>query len=154
MPMECALFYSNGIKGSNTKGGREDSSAVIEFNHEVYRPVDPQKGVVQGTRVHKAIDLIMELDTAVPSLYKSCCKDEQLDELVVKWYDTKDQLYFTHTLKKATVASVEVILPNTKDPSKERSPHLVRMRLQYEEIEWNHVGGKGLQYPDAWKKAA
>lgn len=156
MPLECALFYSDGIKGSNTKAGREDSSVVVEFSHKVYSPTDEQRGIFTGTRVHGSVDLIKEMDIATPMLYQACCDGKTLEQLHIEWYEIKPQgaeeLYFTHTLKGVKIAAVEDILPNTKDPTQERKRHLERLKLMYEEIEWKHE--EGYEFADGWKVPA
>lgn len=152
MPLESAVYYSNGIKGSNTKGGREDSSAVIEFDHEVYSPTDQQRGTVSGSRVHGAVNIMKEIDTASAPLYQACCSGQTLDELTVEWYrinpSGEEELYFTHTLSNVKVAAVEQVLPNTKDPAKEKQTHLEKLKLLYEKINWKHE--EGYEYEDAW----
>ncbi|MEP0548450.1 MAG: type VI secretion system tube protein TssD [Rhodothermales bacterium] len=152
MALEAALYYSNDIVGSNTKGGRADSSPVIEFEHEVYSPTDDQRGIVSGARVHGNVILTKEIDTASANLYKACCNGETLDELKIEWYEIsptgQEQVYFTHTLTNVKVAGVEQILPNTKDPNKEKFRHLERLKLLYERINWKHEGG--YEYEDAW----
>ena len=80
MALEAALYYSNDIVGSNTKGGRDASSAVIEFEHEVYSPTDDQRGIVSGARVHGNVVVTKEIDTASANMYKACCNGETLDE--------------------------------------------------------------------------
>lgn len=155
MALEGALYYSNDIVGSNTKGGRDTSSAVIEFDHQVYSPTDAQRGIVSGARVHGAVEVLKEIDTASANLYKACCNGETLDELKVEWYRInptgQEELYFTHTLTNVKVASVEQILPNTKDKAKEQYRHLERLKLLYEKINWKHE--EGYEYEDAWTAA-
>jgi type VI secretion system secreted protein Hcp len=155
MALEAALYYSDGIVGANTKGGREGTSAVYEFTHQVYSPLDKQMGVVSGARVHGAVEVIKEIDTASANMYKACCTGETLDELKVEWYrivDGAETLYFTHTLTNVKVAAVEQILPNTKDPSKEQYRHLERLQLLYEKINWKHE--EGYEFEDAWSEVA
>ena len=155
MPLECAVYYSDGIKGANSKGGREDSSAVVEFEHEVSSPVDTQMGSVSGARVHGAVELTKEIDTASPSLYQACTTGQTLEELRVEWFrinpQGQEEVYFTHTLSGVKVTSVKELLPNTKDPSKEQYRHLERLRLLYEKINWKHEDG--FEHQDAWAEA-
>jgi type VI secretion system secreted protein Hcp len=155
MPLECALYYSNGIKGANTKKGRVDSSAVIEFNHEVYTPRDTQRGVATGARVHGTVDLVKEIDTATPSLYQALCTAQLLDELRVEWFRInsmgQEELYFTHTISGVRVTAVEGYLPNTKDPAKERQTHLEKWHFSYEKINWRHE--EGFEFEDMWAEA-
>lgn len=154
MPVPASLFYSNGIKGDNPIKGREDSSEVIEFEHNLRIPIDEHMGTVSGKRVHAPVTLTKTIDSATPMLYQACAEGKTLDELTIEWYRINDQgveeLYFTHTLKKVKVAEVKAVLPNTKDPSQERLTHLEEVQLMYESIEWNHVQAS-LQYKDGWK---
>lgn len=155
MPLECALYYSNDITGSNTKGAREGSSKVVEFKHRVYSPTDEQRGIFTGARVHGAVELIKEIDTASPQLYQACTEGQTLDELKVTWYRISptggEEEYYHHTLTGVKVASVEEMLPNTLDPSLEKQTHLERVRFLYEKINWKHLDG--YEYEDAWKDA-
>lgn len=152
MPLEGALTYSDGIKGSNSKKGRADTSVVTEFSHEVYSPVDTQTGRISGARVHRAVELVKEMDTASASLYQAACTGQTLGELKIDWYRInpagQEEVYFTHTLTNVKVASVEQMLPNTKDPTKEQQTHLEKLRLLYEQIMWKHA--EGFEWVDAW----
>ena len=161
MPLECALYYTNGIVGSNSKRGRADSSAVIEFNHEVYSPIDTQMGSVSGARVHGAVEFVKPIDAASPLLYKHATTGEQIDELKFSWYNInptngQEEVYFTHTLTNVKVAAVEQTLPNTKDPSKEKLVHMEKVQVLYEKINWHYqdAEGKNLEHEDSWKEFA
>jgi type VI secretion system secreted protein Hcp len=153
MPLESAVKYSDGIKGSNGKKGRAGTSAVVEFNHQVYSPRDTQMGSFTGARVHGEVEVVKEIDTASAPLYQAVCTGQVLKELAVDWYrinpSGQEEVYFTHTLTNVRVASVEQILPNTKDPAKETQGHLERLRLLYEQISWKHI--EGFEFEDAWK---
>jgi type VI secretion system secreted protein Hcp len=152
MPIPSALYYSNGIKGSNPIRGREDSSEVVEFNHNLRIPLDAHMGTISGKRVHSPVTVTKEIDTASPMLYQACAEGRTLDALTVEWYRINDQgneeRYFSHTLKNVKVAEIEAVLPNTKDPAKERLTHLEKVSLMYEQIEWRHE--EGYEYLDAW----
>ena len=156
MALEGALYYSDGIVGGNKKKGRADTSVVVEFDHEVYSPIDTQRGTVSGARVHKELVVVKEIDPASASLYQACATGQTLDELKVTWYRINPQggeePYFSHTLSNVKVASVQQILPNTKDPSKEQLTHLERVRLLYERIAWKHEDG--YEFEDSWAEPA
>ncbi len=155
MPLESALYYSNDIQGSNSKGKREGSSVVIEFNHKVYSPTDDQRGIFTGSRVHSPVRIVKEIDTASPQLYQACAQGQTLDELKITWYRINptggEEQYFSHVFSGVKVASVEEILPNTKDPSKATQTHLEDVRFMYEKMTWTHVDG--YEFEDAWKDA-
>lgn len=155
MPLESAIYYSNDIQGSNSKGAREGSSVVVEFNHKVYSPTDDQRGTFTGARVHEPVMIVKEIDTASPQLYQACSQGQTLDELKVTWYRINpnggEEQYYSHTFEGVKVASVEEILPNTKDPAKEKQTHLERVTFLYEKMTWRHEDG--FEYQDAWKEA-
>jgi type VI secretion system secreted protein Hcp len=152
MALECSISYSDGISGSNVKKGRDKSSVVIEFQHRVYSPVDTQRGLVSGARVHGAVEVVKEIDTATAPLCQAMCTGQTLKELVINWYRITpkgtEEVYFTHTLTNVKVASVMLYLPNTKDPALERQTHLEKLELLYEQIQWTHV--EGLEFVDSW----
>lgn len=152
MPLECALTYSDGIVGSNTKGGRTNTSAVIEFEHKVSSPVDTQMGIVTGARVHDSVVLKKPIDTASPPLYQACCNGTTLESMKIDFYNItpegQETIYYTITLSNVKVTSVKEILPNTKDPSLESQVHLEEVKLLYERINWMHHAG--YEYEDAW----
>ncbi len=155
MPLECAVYYSEGIEGTNPKGGRDASSNVIEFNHEVYQPIDVQTGGVTGARVHGSVDLIAEADTALVPLYQALCTNQNLDEVKIVWYrltGAAEEEYLSMLLSNARVGAIEMILPNTKETKKEKLKHLMRLSFAYESITWEHVDG--YTCTDAWKEAS
>lgn len=154
MALECSITYSDGISGSNTKKGREKSSVVIEFKHKVYSPIDTQRGIVSGARVHGAVEVVKEIDTATASLCQAMCQGQTLSQLVIHWFRITpkgtEEEYFTHTLTNVKVAAVQIYLPNTKDPALERQTHLEKLDLLYEQIQWTHV--EGFEFIDSWSQ--
>lgn len=158
MPLECALRYSDGIVGSNTKANRQDTSVVIEFRHEVYLPVDAQTGVASGARVHRALEVVKEIDTASPVLYQHLVTNQLIQEVTVEWYKVDsalgvENIYYKHVLGNARVSSIEQFLPNTKDPDMAPQTHLERVKFVYESIAWSHVEGS-LESTDSWTGAS
>ena len=152
MALEAALYYSNGIQGANMKGGREGSSQVVQVNHRVDIPTDTQRGIPMSERRHGKVQLIVEADTAIPSLYQAVCRGEVLDELELKWYRITDdglqEHYFSHVLSDVRVASVEMQLPDTQNPEFDETGHRVALELNYEKILWKHM--EGFEFEDAW----
>ena len=160
MPIPAyATFKDNSggdIKGSVKIAGREGSCEVMEFDHDVYIPTDMhQGGKVMGVRVHEPVRLVKAIDAASPYLYKACCRGETLAEVEIKWFQIDptgaETEYFTHKLKDVKVAKVHALMPNTKDPDKERYVHLEEVSLVYSSITWKYTDG-GVEFEDAWDK--
>lgn len=159
MPIPAyAWFKDSGgaeIKGSVTIAEREGSCEVMEFNHEVRHPTDNTSGKLTGQRVHEPLTLIKPFDAASPMLYKACCKGETLKEVEIKWYAIDDtgaeKEYFSHKLENAKVSSIRALMPNTKDPDKERYVHGEAVSLLYEKLTWKYADGNK-EYQDDWLK--
>jgi type VI secretion system secreted protein Hcp len=141
------------IKGSVQIGGREGSSEVMEFHHEVKIPTDPHTGRLTGVRMHGPIKVIKSYDAASPYLYKACCEGQTLQKVVISWYAIDEtgteSEYFQHTLEEVKVSSMGAYMPNTKDPDKERYVHLEEVSLVYSTITWLYVDGT-IEYTDSW----
>ena len=139
------------IKGSVQITGREGSSEVMEFNHEVRIPTDVHTAKLTGVRMHNPVSLIKSFDAASPYLYKACCEGQTLQEVVIKWYIIDDsgqeKEYFIHKLEKVKVNSIKAYMPNTKDPDKERYVHLEEVGLAYGKITWTYCDGQ-LEFTD------
>ena len=124
------------LKGSVTIAGREGSSEVMEFDHDVYIPTDANSGKLTGVRVHKPVKLVKSYDAASPYLYRACCKGQTLKEVEIKWFEIDEtgaeKEYFTH-----------------KKKDKERYVHLEEVFLVYGKIKWKYTEG-GLEFEDDW----
>lgn len=154
MPLECAAFFGD-FEGGNTKAGREGSSVVTQFNHKIYRPVDDQTGEVRGTRVHGAVELLLQLDKGTPERFKRLSEGKQLGKVEIKFYRVNpeegiEEHYFQHTLERVKVASQEVICPDTKDPQLEKQPHLERVSLLYEKLTMEQTID-AIVHTDSWE---
>jgi type VI secretion system secreted protein Hcp len=156
MPIPAYAWFKGpkgDLKGSVAVKGREGSSEVVEFDHTVYIPTDKQNGRLTGTRVHQPITLTKVFDTASPLLYQACCKGETLPEVTIKWYAIdetgSEKEYFTHVLSNAKIAGVRALMPNTKDPEKERYVHHEEVTLVYEKIQWEFKEGN-IKSEDSW----
>jgi type VI secretion system secreted protein Hcp len=160
MPIPAYAYFKDDsggdIRGSVKVSGREGSCEVMEFDHEVKIPTDPHNGRLTGVRVHQPVKLVKSYDSASPYLYKACCNGQTLQEVEIRWYmidDTGAETeYFTHKLKDVKVSEVRALMPNTKDPDKERYVHLEEVSLVYSSITWTHIDG-GIEFQDDWQAA-
>ncbi len=157
MPTPSYVWFKDNtggdIKGSVAIGGREGTSEIMEFHHDLHIPVDIHTGQVTGKRVHGPVTLIKAYDAASPYLYKACCEGQTLQDVTIKWYMTDDtgseKVYFTHKLEDVKVARIQAHMPNTKDPEKERYVHLEEVSLVYSKITWTYADGN-IEYVDQW----
>ena len=128
----------------------------MEFDHDVYIPTDANNGRLTGVRVHRPVKLVKSYDAASPYLYRACCTGQTLKEVAIKWFQIDEtgaeKEYFTHVLENVKVSEVRALMPNTKDPDKERYVHLEEVSLVYGKIKWTYAEG-GLEFEDDWLAA-
>ncbi|PXZ05791.1 Hcp family type VI secretion system effector [Gilliamella apicola] len=141
------------IKGSVTVVGREGSVEVVEFDHKVYIPTDGNTGKLTGTRVHKALEFVKEVDASSPYLYKAVTTGQNLKSVEIKWYKINDAgqevEYFNTLMDGVKVVSIKPEMHNIKDPTKEQYNHLERIELRYEKITWTYKDGN-IIHSDSW----
>ena len=154
MPIPAYLWINDGeIKGGCTVAGREDSIEVLEFNHEVRIPTDPDTGQLTGTRKHEAFRIVKAFDQSSPLLYKAVCEGLTYETLRLEWYKIDDEgaeiMYFKHDLEQVKVCSVKPIMYNVKAKEYERYVHMEEISFRYGKISWEYPDG-GFMHSDSW----
>ena len=154
MPIPAYMWINDGeIKGGCTVAGREDSIEVLEFNHEVRIPTDPDTGTLTGTRKHEAFKIVKAFDQSSPLLYKAVCEGLTYETLRLEWYKIDDEgaeiMYFKHDLEQVKVCSVKPMMYNVKAKEYERYVHMEEVSFRYGKISWEYPDG-GFMHSDSW----
>jgi type VI secretion system secreted protein Hcp len=142
--------------GEDDQTGREGSSLVQAYSHEVTIPRDPQSGMASGPRVHHPVTITKRIDKASPKLYLALTTGERLKEVVIKWYRIVQaggggqEHYYTTKLEEAVIVGMKQWFPITMDPAKRDYSHLEDVSLTYRKIIWTWVDG-GIETEDDWK---
>ena len=149
---------SGQIKGGVTQKGREDSIAVIAVSHSIVSPRDPQSGLPTGQRMHKPYTITKELDKATPILYNVLCTNENLTEVVIKFFTPQikaatglgaEVQHFTVKLTNANIASIDFRMANIRHPDLVKFPEYEEIAMTYQKIEWTWNDG-GITAGDDW----
>jgi type VI secretion system secreted protein Hcp len=150
---------SGPIKGSVTQKGREDSVAVIAVSHSIISPRDPQSGLPTGQRMHKPYVITKELDKSTPILYNVLCTNENLSEVVIKYWTPQIKAttgvgsevnHFTVKLTNANIASLDFRMANIRHPDLVKFPEYEEVAMTYQKIEWTWNDG-GITAMDDWE---
>lgn len=169
---------SGQIKGSVTQKGREDSIMVIDMDHSIVSPRDPQSGLPTGQRMHKPFVFTKELDKSTPILFNVLCTNENLTEAIIKFYEpapkgvpgtTSDVHLFTVKLTNVSISSIQmgkntglinhpfenVVISHLRtgivaNATAGNAPLLEEVSLTYRKIEWTWVDG-GITAQDDWE---
>jgi type VI secretion system secreted protein Hcp len=142
--------------GEDDQVGREGSSLVQQFNHDVTIPRDPQSGLASGRRVHHPIQIVKRIDKASPKLFQALTQGERFSDVTYKWYRIDQsgaggqQHYFTIKLEEAVLVSMKQWFPITSDSARSNYSHFEDIAMTYRKIIWTWEDG-GIQTQDDWK---
>lgn len=140
------------IKGSATQKGREGRIIVIECSHEVTSVRDPASGLPTGKRQHFPVVITKELDRSSVPLRQALVTNELLTEWELQFWRSlsrgTEKQHFTIRLVGATVASIDFIMPNTRDSATSKIPEVEEIAFSYQKIEW--IWTDGLVAGDDW----
>ena len=130
--------------GNMYTAAHPDESRIIEINHSLMIPKDPQSGQPTGQPVHEPVCITKLMDKASPLLANALIDGEDLTEVLVSFYRTSGtdfELYATWKLEQAKVVGIKPILPNILDPNMEQFGQMEQVYFSYGKISWDHVAG-------------
>jgi len=108
------------IEGSCTAAGKEGTSVVVGFEHDVHIPLDTDTGQPTGVRMHQPLSIVKLMDKASPKLYKALVTGERL-VVELKWYRIDpmggEEHYFTTKLENAIIVAIKPSLLHKEDVS-------------------------------------
>ena len=146
------------IKGSIIQKGKEDSVGVIAVSHSIVSPRDPQSGLPTGQRMHKPYVITKELDKSTPIFYQVLCTNENLTEVIIKFYTPQIKAttgtgqeinHYTVKLTNANIASIDFRMANIRHPDLVKFPEFEEIAMTYQKIEWTWNDG-GVTAGDDW----
>ncbi len=144
---------SGEIKGSVTQKGREGRIGVIALSHDIVTPRDPASGLPTGKRQHTPLIITKELDAASAPLHAVQASNENLKEWELLFYRPSttgvEQQHFTIRLTNASVAAIDMRMPNNKHADLMKLETYEEVAFTYEKIEWIWVDGN-LSAVDDW----
>lgn len=131
------------IYGSCKIKGREETTVVEAYVHEVVSPRDAASGLPTGKRQHSPVVITMRIDKSTPLLYNVLVNNENLTEVSFEfWRKTStgsDQQYFTVDLINASIGGIKM---GARDQ--------VEVSFYYQKITWTWVDG-GITSEDDWE---
>jgi type VI secretion system secreted protein Hcp len=144
---------SGKIQGSVTQKGREGTSAVIAMSHAVASPRDAVTGLPSGKRQHKALTVTKELDRASTALRQALTSNEILTTVDLLFYRADRTIgsevqYFTIRLTNATIAAIEMAMPNNKHADLTSLETFEDVSFTYQKIEWTWLENNAMAADD------
>lgn len=149
--LRLAGLQQGEIRGSATQTGREGRIVVIALSHEVVSPREGS-GQVTGARQHGKLIITKELDRATVPLRQMLVTNERSQHWELQFWRPStrtvaagvggaESQYFTVRLTDAVVESIDLQLPNTKDPDLSKLETFERVAFMYAAIQWTWVDG-------------
>jgi type VI secretion system secreted protein Hcp len=133
------------IRGSVTQKGREGKIAVIAVSHEIVSPRDATTGEATGKRQHRPLVITKELDRSSVPLRQMLVNNEAAKDWELQFFrpstsGTETQ-YLTIRLTNAAIASIEMQMPNNRDPDLTNRETFEEIAFVYTKIEWTWTDG-------------
>jgi type VI secretion system secreted protein Hcp len=145
------------VQGSVTQKGREGKIAVIAVAHEIVAPRDAATGLPSGKRQHQPLTITKELDRASVPLRSMLVNNEDCKEWELQFWRPSptgaETQYFTIRLTRASIASIDMQMPNNTHADLARLETFEEVTFVYQRIEWTWTDG-GLVGADDWIAAA
>jgi len=147
------------IKGSVTQKGRENKILVIAYEHGIVSPRDSASGLPTGKRMHKPLMIMKELDKATPLLYNILVNNENIPEWQLEFWTPQSSAargagsevqHYTIELMNASIASIEQIMLNVKNPELAKYVEHEKIFFTYQKITWTWKDG-GITAMDDWE---
>jgi type VI secretion system secreted protein Hcp len=147
------------IAGSVTQKGREGRILVIAVTHEIVSPRDPASGMATGKRQHKPLVITKELDKSSPLLHAALAGNERMASFTLDFFSPRAQGAaatgvevndYTITLANATIASIHMVMPNTRDPELMKRATYEEIAFTYQTITWTWNDG-AVAATDDWE---
>lgn len=134
------------IEGGVITKGREGSIEVISLEHQIISPRDPASGQATGKRQHGTVKITKELDKSSPLLHQAMTNNENLTNVTIQFWRAnpgtgQEIQHYTVTLINASVSSIRLWKPNTKDSAAVSSPDMEEIQFTYQKIIWTWVDG-------------
>jgi type VI secretion system secreted protein Hcp len=130
------------ISGSVDSTGRENSILVRSFSHEIVSPRDPASGLPTGSRQHRPILILVEIDKYSPLLWKAFVTNEtliawelQLWKVAENADDAENEIYSIR-LTNASIASIRESMIDNEDSAGAQLPPRQEITFTYQKIEW------------------
>ena len=148
------------IKGSVTQKGREGRIAVIAVTHDIVSPRDSASGLPTGKRQHKPLVVTKELDKSSPPLRTALVSNESLTSVTLDFFSSKvagpaglagtEVNDFTISLTNASIASIALVMPNTRHPDLAKLATYEEIAFTYQKITWTWNDG-AITASDDWE---
>lgn len=140
-------------KGESLRAKKDAAIPGFYFGSAVISPRDAASGQPTGKRRHEPVILRKKVGAATPLFAKALTTNEVLKSVLFEFVRTDDKggevVFFTLTLKGATVSSQRLYLPEVSGDNH----HLElseEIAFTFQSIEWSHKEAKTM-HTDDWK---
>ncbi|MFA9460258.1 type VI secretion system tube protein TssD [Thiohalorhabdus methylotrophus] len=141
--------------GAFSKAQHEDKIYVLGFQQRLSLPTDRKTGGVVGNRRHEYLTITKLIDKSSPLLHAKLVNPTKLD-CELEFFRPSDaggegepQHYYTITLEKAKIVSIETTSPNLLDPRNDDFMPYEVVTFLYGGIDWVHEVGS-TNASDTW----
>jgi len=144
------------IAGESTQVslGRADSIECLYYQQSVRTAREAGSGMASGRRTFEPLLIRKRIDKASPLIQKALCTN-QVIEGVFKFFrphpggDGTTEQFYTVSIKRGRIASVNQYVPDTFIPASSAEPALEEVTFVFHTIKWTFTQG-GVEHEDTW----
>lgn len=128
--------------GNMFTDAHQNESRIIEIQHSLMIPKDPQSGQPTGQPIHEPICITKLMDKSSPLLANSLVTGEDLSQVKISFYRTSGtdfELYASWILEQAKCVGIQAHLPDVLNPQMQQYGQLERVFFSYGRIVWDHI---------------
>ena len=144
---------SGAFTGAVTTAAHANWIGVIGVDYSVMSPHDTATGMASGKRQHRPLRITKETDKSSPQFFNALVTNEVLKTCTLAFVKTSasgiEEPFSTIVLTNASVASLQLVMPDPKTVEASKSPLFEAIDLTFQKIEWTMAGGKTVQ--DDWR---
>lgn len=135
---------------------RANSIECLSFRDSVRTARERSSGMATGERTYEPLTFEKRIDKSSPLLAKALTQNEEI-EGEFKFFrpsptgDGTIQHFFTVSISKGRIHSIERESPNVLDPAEANQPPTEKVAFVFGKIRWTYVDG-GVEHEDDWSQ--
>ncbi|HEY1392551.1 MAG TPA: type VI secretion system tube protein Hcp [Methylibium sp.] len=131
--LDLTLKRAGKVKGESVSSGHKDDIVVQAFSWGVGAPTDIVTGQQKGRRSYRALSIRKGLDSASSALMSAVATNDEVKsaKLCLRKAGGEQQDYFTMTLEKARVVSVDLESDDRGHPVEKVSFNFQKISVEY-----------------------
>lgn len=146
----------NPIEGECVQAGREGTTEIYAFGHNIHIPYDPASGIPTGPKTHTPLQIYKAVDKISPLLNQVMVANEVLTKFELDFWRSNaqsggEEKYFRIILEKAKIVKITPSMANNRITENMPLQVAETVSFTYSSITWESLlPAPGVAKSDTW----